>query len=224
MAEKEQDKQAQQPKPPAAAQQPRPPEAAQQPSGEAPKPGVVPTSGAAVFNAGGEVGQNPYTDPPSMARRRFYEDPVPRSEATEQQVLQGRGAPPPYPADEPAVSKAWDPKRYQEQMQAPRPDDSPQPTEGENLTVAQLLAKPREEQDRILEAARKGPPSGPPQYKPTSEYVKREDESEEQREKIRKDREAARRDRQGLNPETGGAREGEALRMAPANPGTVTAR
>lgn len=214
MAEKEQDKQA----------PPTPPAAAQQPSGEAPKAGVVPTSGPAVFNAGGEVGQNPYTNPPSMARRRFYEDPVPRSEATEQQVLQGRGAPPPYPADEPPVSKAWDPKRYPEQMQAPRPEDSPQPTEGESLTVAQLLARPREEQDRILEAARKGPPSGPPQYKPTSEYVKREDESEEQREKIRKDREAARRERQGLNPETGGAREGEGLRMAPANPGTVTAR
>jgi hypothetical protein len=224
MAEKDQDKQdkAQEPKPNQTAQR-EPPPASNQASG-APQAGVVPTSGPPVYNPQGEVGQNPYTDPPSMARRRFYEDPVPRSEATEQQVLQGRGAPPPYPADEPAQSKAWDPKRYPEQMQTPRPDDSPQPTEGENLTVAQLLAKPREEQDRILEAARKGPPSGPPQYKPTSEYVKREDESEEQREKIRKDREAARRDRQGLNPETGGAREGESLRMAPANPGTVTAR
>ena len=89
--------------------------------------GVVPTSGPRVYQEGGEIGQNPYTDPPTMAHRRFYEDPVPAHAASEQQVLQGRGAPAPYPTE--AVDRPWDPKRYPDQLETMRPVDSPQPSE-----------------------------------------------------------------------------------------------
>jgi hypothetical protein len=170
----------------------------------------VPTSGPLVQSEGADRGQNPYTDPPPMARRRFYEDPRPLNQATEEQVLQGRGAPPRYPPDDLNPSREWNPRKYPDQAQSQRPADSPQPTAAESLTVAELLRLPQGEQDRILQEARQGPPSGPPQYKPTSEYLAEEDKSEEQRQKIRDDRERERR-------------EGHRLAMAPASPGTTTA-
>lgn len=59
------------------------------------------------------VGQNPYTDPPPIADRRFHEDPVPKSSADFATIMQGRGAPAPRPGHE------------DEQQAVGRPPDSP---------------------------------------------------------------------------------------------------
>jgi hypothetical protein len=144
-------------------------------------------------------GQNPYTDPPPMSRRRFYEDPVPLYAATEQQVLQGRGQPAPYPADA-APERAWSPNRYEDQKAMPRPADSPQPSEYESrdFTVAELLSLPRHQQDKILEDMRRSR-SGNQQQNPgapTAANAK-------------------------PNPQQG---DGSGVQsMAPASPGTMTA-
>jgi hypothetical protein len=209
MADKEQDKQQAQAQQKPAQQQHSPNEPFGR-GGGGDAANRVPTSGPLVQGEGADKGQNPYTDPPPMARRRFYEDPRPLNQATEEQVLQGRGAPPKYPPDDLNPSREWNPRRYPDQAQSQRPADSPQPTPTESMTVAELLRLPQGEQDRILQEARQGPPSGPPQYKPTSEYLAEEDKSEEQRQKIRDDRERERR-------------EGHRLAMAPASPGTTTA-
>ena len=103
----------------------------------------------------GFTGQNPYTDPPPAGRRRFYEDPKPLAAASEQQVMQGRGAPPPYPGDQ--TNRAWQPERYADQKSAERPADTAQPSLAESMggmTVAHLLSLPREQQDEIIEQMR----------------------------------------------------------------------
>jgi hypothetical protein len=119
-------------------------------------------------DAAAEVGQHPYTDPPPMHRRRFAEDPVPLSDAGEQQVLQGRGNPAPYPTDD--QGRAWQPDRYPDQAAMPRPLDTPQPSQaeamGSGLTFAQFLAFPPDQQDRLLaegRARQAGSPQAPMQ-------------------------------------------------------------
>jgi hypothetical protein len=169
------------------------------------QPGVVPTSGATVENTG--LGQHAYTEPPPMARRRFYEDPRPVGAASEQQVLQGRGAPPPYPPDAQA-DRMWEPRRYPDQAATLRPSDTPQPSEAEAsgaMTFANFLALPIEQQDKLLAEGRKGFPHAAPQFRPTSEYLAEEDRKREENERIR--REEAHR---------------PVPSMAPATPGTVT--
>jgi hypothetical protein len=129
------------------------------------RPGVVPTSGPTVYVEGGSVGQNPYTDPPPMAQRKFYEDPRPLDQATDAQVLQGRGAPPYDPAHEPR-QRPWNPDRFPDQAAAPRPADTPSDGAGVlDYTLAMLIALPHDEQERILAEARKADTSGrPPEY------------------------------------------------------------
>jgi len=179
------------------------------------QPGVVPTSGPLVEGTG-VVGQHPYTDPPPMARRRFYEDPVPVGQATEQQVLQGRGAPPPYPPDA-QFDRAWDPRRYPDQAATMRPSDSPTPTEAEarggSFTFGQFMALPIEEQDRLLGEARQNAPFKVPEYRPTSEVLAEEDRRREESEKLQREAAAQREARQSQGVQS----------MAPATPGTVTA-
>lgn len=172
----------------------------------------VPTEGPLV--TGPAVGENPYTDPPPMTRRRFYEDPVPRSEASAEQVLQGRGAPPPYPADA-GHDRQWDPRRYEDQMDVPRPSDSPQPSEWEasRLTLAELIALPQQEQERILGEARKqGSIGRVPEYKPTRVSIEEEDRQLRELERVRLERQ------QQANAARGGVPS-----MAPATPGTALA-
>jgi hypothetical protein len=175
---------------------------------------VVPVHGPLV--EGPAVGQNPYTDPPPMNRRRFLEDPVPRGDATEAQVLQGRGAPPPYPADAKA-ERRWDPRRYPDQMDVPRPSDSPQPSEWEssNLTLAQLIALPQEEQERILREARESSSIGRvPEYQPTRATIEAEDRRLRELERVRLEQE------QRMNA----ARASSGVpSMGPATQGTVLA-
>ena len=105
------------------------------------------------------IGQHPYTDPPPPERRRFYEDPKPPEEASNAQVMQGRGAPPPYPGAE------------HQQQAVERP---PEPAAGEvhstSMTVGQLLALPVEQQNAILEAMRlQAGPIPPPPLAPNSQ-------------------------------------------------------
>jgi hypothetical protein len=174
------------------------------------EPGVVPTSGPTVEDTG--LGHHPYTDPPPLQRRRFYEDPRPVGAASEQQVLQGRGAPPPYPPDA-QFDRAWDPRRYPDQAGTMRPSDTPQPSEAEAsgaMTFANFLALPVEQQDKLLAEGRKGFPHAKPEFKPTSEYLAEEDRKREEGERLRREedeRQAARR---------------PVPSMAPATPGTVT--
>jgi hypothetical protein len=175
--------------------------------------GVVPTSGPLVSQEGGEIGQNPYTDPPTMAHRRFYEDPVPRGAASEQQVLQGRGAPPPYPTE--ALDRPWDPRRYPDQLETMRPADSPQPSWIEvngALTLAQFAALPQQEQDRIMGELRNTSIGKPPEYQPTRVSIEEEDRRNAELDRVRREADRDRRER-----------EGERLSMGPAAPGTVTA-
>ncbi|HEV8502932.1 MAG TPA: hypothetical protein VGR63_15260 [Casimicrobiaceae bacterium] len=177
------------------------------------RPGVVPTGGPLVFQEGGEIGQNPYTDPPTMAHRRFYEDPMPRGEASEQQVLQGRGAPAPYPTE--ALDRPWAPRRFPDQLETMRPNDTPQPGWIEAngaLTLAQFAALPRQEQDRILGEMRNASIGRPPEYQPTRVSIEEEDRRTAELERVRREADRDRRER-----------EGERLSMAPAAPGTVTA-
>jgi hypothetical protein len=143
---------------------------------------------------------------------RFYEDPRPVGAASEQQVLQGRGAPPPYPPDA-QFDRAWDPRRYPDQAGTMRPSDTPQPSEAEAsgaMTFANFLALPVEQQDKLLAEGRKGFPHAKPEFKPTSEYLAEEDRKREEGERLRREedeRQAARR---------------PVPSMAPATPGTVT--
>lgn len=182
-------------------------------SEETTKPGVVPTEGPLVA-ADELVGQNPYTDPPPMARRRFYEDPKPPGGASEQQVLQGRGAPPPYPPDD-IEARVWNPRRYSNQMEAMRPADSKQPSEYEasNLSLAQFLALPQEQQDKILSEAKEGRSVGVvPEYKPQREVIADEDKQLAELERVRL--EAEQRRNQAAAAGVG--------KMAPPTPGTLT--
>jgi len=196
-----------------------------------PGPGEVPTGGRLV-EAEGYVGQQPYTDPPPMALRRFYEDPKPPGAATEQQVLQGRGAPAPYPPLEPP-QREWNPRRFPDQMDVPRPADSAQPNEYEantTMTLAQFLALPREQQDKILSQAREHPSLGQaPEYKPTRQYIEEEDRREQEAQRTREQAERERQAQYPLGPAQGAAGPAPVAassgvpRMAPATQGTMTA-
>ena len=95
------------------------------------------------------VGQNPYTDPPPVADRRFYEDPVPKSAADFATIMQGRGAPAPRPGHE------------DEQQAVARPPDSPPEdpaavAEAQAERVAALEAQVQQMRDEFPE-----PPVGP---------------------------------------------------------------
>lgn len=193
----------------------------------------------------GLVGQNPYTDPPPMERRRFYEDPQPPNEASEQQVLQGRGEPAPYPADEP-YERGWQPERYPDQQSAQRPEDSAQPSVAESLgsgmTLARLFALPREQQDTIIEQLRAQHDAPGGAFEALQGIAREEQEqrsqtasranasqpsqpsgenpdwdwSEERRQWV-----PARRRQPSPNPQQGSG--AGVQRMAPASPGTVIA-
>lgn len=177
------------------------------------QPNVVPTSGPTV-EAEGLIGQNPYTDPPPLARRRFYEDPRPIGQASEEQVLQGRGAPAYYPPDAPNPSREWNPRRYRDQAETPRPADSPQPSDprAAQMTVEQLARLPEDEQEDILAAARETAGVGAPEFRPTKETLDAEDEAAKQGETLRQQQ-----TQQALAQRGGGVPQ-----MGPATPGTLT--
>ena len=88
-----------------------------------------------------QTGPNPYTDPPPIEQRRFYEDPIPPENASFAQVMQGRGAPAPRAGYE------------HEQQEAARPEDSkPDVSVSPGTTVAELLAMPADQQTAALAA------------------------------------------------------------------------
>jgi hypothetical protein len=185
------------------------------------------------------TGQNPYTDPPPLSRRRFYEDPKPPTDASEEQVLQGRGAPAYYPPDAPP-SRPWNPRLYHDQADTPRPEDSkaPEPRAAQ-MTVEQLVRLPQEEQEKVLQSARESGGWQPPEFHPTRDVIAEEDEREKEGERLRAERDAAeQRRREGRMQQQQEQAHRDAVhraqaeqsnpngtgvgRMAPAHPGTLT--
>jgi hypothetical protein len=176
------------------------------------RPNEVPTEGPRVSGEN-VIGQNPYTDPPPLARQRFYEDPKPIADATEEQVLQGRGAPAYYPPDAPYPSRVWNPRRYPDQAETPRPADTPQPTDARaaSMTVEQLVRLPDDEQQKILDSARESGGVAVPEFRPTQETIDAEDKAIEEGKQLDAAAHAA-----AYNPS------GAGLAMAPATQGTIT--